>query len=231
MTTLLLFAGLALADDPTPAPEPAPPPSEPAPPPSEPAPTPTPAPAPTTGSPAPAAKPPAKHPARKGPRLAVDNQTIRAGLMVSEVGQYAGLAGAGMLLTGGLLARSGPSTSDIGVVGSGLELSGLGVMAASVGAVTAGPLVTSIGIRQAGVDEVIWPGWTGLGIVGVSAILPIADQAGAFDGTSVSSDVVYVASIAGLIGGTVMIQVQDGINRQALHVRAGPGGVQVYGAF
>jgi ribosomal protein S5 len=132
-----------------------------------------------------------------------------------------------MLLTGQLLGGAG----SLGEAGGDLSTVGLTVLVGSAGAVAAGPLVTSAGLRRAGVDVTLWPGWTGAGIMLGSLVLPIAGQLDAVKSLGDTSTVLNVAAFAGLLGGGVMVQVQDGINRRELHMRAGPGGVQVFGAF
>jgi hypothetical protein len=160
------------------------------------------------------------------PARMTDHPMVQTGLTISKVATIGGAVGLGMLVVGSVVYATGTDTATQTAAAT-LQTGGTVVLATAAPGYVAGPIVTAQGIQAAGGEVEVWPGWTAVGLFAGAFAFPLL-------GETVYPDQQQILNIAGIgsaIGGAVLINTQESMNRRALAVRPGPGGVSVGGAF
>lgn len=154
-----------------------------------------------------------------------DNPLIQTGLTISKAATIGGAVGLGMLVVGSVVYASGGDQATV-TAGNTLQTGGMVVLAASAPGYVAGPIVTAQGIHQTGTEIETWPGWTAVGLFAGAFALPAL---GGFYPDQ--QQILDIAGVGSAIGGAVLINTQEGMNRRALVIGPAPGGVTVGGTF
>lgn len=155
----------------------------------------------------------------------LDSPMIQTGLTISKVATIGGAVGLGMLVVGQVVYATGSDPATQTAAGT-LATGGTVVLATAAPGYVAGPIVTAHGIKAAGGEVEVWPGWTAVGLFAGAFGLPLLGEV-----YPEQQQILNIAGIGSAIGGAVLINTQESMNRRALVVRPGAGGVSLSGAF